>query len=75
MKHYTHDTKLIIAIKKQSNKGWISLLIYILAGVVACFSPWVSLILVFIPAVLWIVPDKNIEAAVNSMADENTDED
>ncbi len=64
MSHYTHTTKLIEALNKQQKKGMLSLAGYILTIIFAFFYPAVSLILMGAIAVLWIVPDKNIEKAL-----------
>lgn len=65
--HYNHDTQLTIALKKQKWKGLISFVIYLSAAGMAFIAEWVSLCLIFIPAVLWIIPDKNIEKAFNAL--------
>lgn len=64
MSHYTHTTTLIEALNKQQKKGMLSLAGYILTIIFAFFYPAVSLILMGAIAVLWIVPDKNIEKAL-----------
>ena len=71
MKHYTYTTKLIAALQKQKIKGLSSLGIYLLAAVAGAFYPLLSLVLIIIPAVMWIIPDRNIEAAVLEMNEEN----
>ncbi|MEI2760395.1 MAG: TMEM175 family protein [Bacteroidia bacterium] len=65
MSHHIYSTKLIEAVKKQKTKGMISFAIYILAGLMAFMQTWISMILIVIPAVLWVIPDKNIEAALS----------
>ncbi|HOZ82968.1 MAG TPA: TMEM175 family protein [Bacteroidia bacterium] len=62
---YTTTSKLIDAVKKQKTKGMISLGIYIAASVAALILPWLSVVLIIIPAILWVIPDKNIEAALS----------
>jgi hypothetical protein len=42
----------------------LSLLLYILTIISAFFYPVVSVILIVSTAVLWIIPDKNIENAL-----------
>jgi uncharacterized membrane protein len=64
MSHYTHSTKLIEALKKQKKKGMLSLVLYILTIISAFFYPVISVILIAATAVLWIIPDKNIENAL-----------
>ncbi len=64
MSHYTHSTALIEALKKQEKKGLVSLVLYILSIVFAFFYPMISAILIFAVAVMWVIPDKNIEKAL-----------
>lgn len=65
MAHHTHSTALIIALKGQEKKGMLSLFIYVLAVTAAFFYPVVSGVLILITAVIWIIPDKNIEKALH----------
>ena len=62
--HYTHSTKLTEALKKQKKKGMISLLIYFISIPCAFFYPVASAVLFVFVAVLWVIPDKNIERAL-----------
>jgi uncharacterized membrane protein len=62
--HYTHSTKLIEALKKTSMKGILSLLLYSAAVVFAFINPTISYVLIVVVAVLWVIPDKNIEKAM-----------
>ena len=64
MSHYSHSTKLIEALKKQEQKGLVSLTLYIIALATAFFYPIISTLLFVTVAVLWVVPDKNIEKAM-----------
>jgi uncharacterized membrane protein len=64
MAHFTHSTKLIEALKKQKKKGMISLVLYTASLVSAFFYPMLSAILIAAVAIMWIVPDKNIEEAM-----------
>ncbi len=64
MAHYTHDTKLTEALKKQEKKGMFSLVLYILSVIFAFFYPPVSGVLVVFVTIIWIIPDKNIEKAL-----------
>jgi uncharacterized membrane protein len=64
MAHHTHSTKLIEALKKQEKKGLISLVSYIAAIISSFYYPVVAAFLIAGVAVLWIVPDKNIEQAM-----------
>jgi len=64
MAHYTHSTKLIEALKKQEKKGLLSLILYIISLVSAFFYPVIAALAIVAVAVLWIIPDKNIENAM-----------
>lgn len=66
MRTWKHETKLAIALKKQEKKGLISLLIYIISIAFSLFIPTISMIAFFIVGLMWIVPDKNIEKALDS---------
>jgi uncharacterized membrane protein len=66
MKHYTHSTKLIDALKKQERKGMLSLLIYVICIPVAFVLPAISAFLIVSVAIMWIIPDPNIEAAIKN---------
>jgi uncharacterized membrane protein len=67
MSHYIQSTELIEALKKQEKKGMLSLMLYILCVVSAFFYPLISAILIVAVAVLWIIPDKNIEKALKGI--------
>ena len=64
MAHYTHSTKLIEALKKQEKKGLISTVLYIIALLSSLYYPWVAGLAIGTVAVLWLIPDKNIEKAL-----------
>jgi uncharacterized membrane protein len=64
MSHYTHSTKLIEALKKQEKKGILSTWMYALSIACAFFYPFLSAVLIVGVAVLWLIPDKNIERAL-----------
>ena len=55
--------KMKEAMDKQSRKGLISLAGYTLAFAMAFIQPVVSEILFVAVAIMWLVPDKNIERA------------
>ena len=63
--HYSHSSELITAMKKQQKKGMISLVLYVVSTVSAFYYPIVSGFFIVITAVIWIIPDKNIEAALD----------
>lgn len=64
LKTYTEDNKVKHAVQKSSVKGFISIGGYILTIIMAYFNPSVSGIILFIIAIVWLVPDKNIERAL-----------
>lgn len=64
MAHYTHSTKLTEALKKQEKKGMLSTVLYILTLFSSLYYPWIAGLLIAIVAVLWLIPDKNIEKAL-----------
>jgi uncharacterized membrane protein len=64
MAHHVHSTQLIEALKKQEKKGMLSLAVYIAALVASFFNVNISELLIVAVAVMWIIPDKNIEKAL-----------
>lgn len=62
--HYTHNPGLILALQKQKKKGLISMSLYTASVMSAFFSPLISAIFIIITAIIWIIPDKNIEKAM-----------
>jgi uncharacterized membrane protein len=56
-----HSTALIEALEKQKQKGYISLVLYIMAIPLAFVHPLIAAAIYVIVAILWIIPDKNIE--------------
>lgn len=64
MAHHTHSSKLIKALEKQGVKGLISLFCYTTAIGFAMYYPVISGFLIVFTSILWLVPDKNIEAAL-----------
>ncbi len=63
-KTYTEDSKIKNAVQRSSAKGFLSIAGYLLAIIIAFFNPAISGILLFIIAIMWLVPDKNIERAL-----------
>jgi uncharacterized membrane protein len=59
-----HD-KLTSALKKLSYKGIFSQIAYTVSIVLAFFFPIVSVVISFIVAVIWLIPDKGIEKAMD----------
>jgi len=64
MTHHTHSTSLIEALKKQKKKGLISSFMYVLAILLAFYLPLISAFLIVAVAIMWIIPDQNIEKAL-----------
>jgi uncharacterized membrane protein len=48
-------------------KGKISLLFYIGAILLALASPWISLALYTLVALIWLIPDRRIEHAIRQV--------
>lgn len=67
MTQVTNHTSLVEALKKQETKGMISLVLYIVSVVSGLFYPVISAILIGITAILWLIPDRNIEAALKEV--------
>ena len=63
-KHYPGDKTLKLALEKQSRKGIMSQIAYLVSVPVAFIYPLISALLFFAVAVMWIIPDKNIERAL-----------
>lgn len=64
--HYKFSAQLTEAFRKQKTKGYTSLMLYIIAALSASFIPLLSLTCIIIPPILWVIPDKNIEAALEA---------
>lgn len=62
---HVNDEKMNAAMQKQSRKGTISLLCYISAFALAFFQPALSQMLFVVVAVMWVIPDKNIERVLS----------
>jgi uncharacterized membrane protein len=58
------NTKLVLALQKQEVKGFVSVGFYIIAVIGALYYPLISAAAIGITAVLWLIPDRNIEAAL-----------
>ena len=50
-------------------KGWLSLVCYLAAIPLAFLSPWISIALNLAVAVMWLSPDRRIEAALGTHPD------
>ncbi|MFN0274327.1 MAG: TMEM175 family protein [Chitinophagales bacterium] len=58
---HEHSTALIEALEKQKQKGYISLTCYLAAIPAAFIHPLISAGIFVFVAILWVIPDKNIE--------------
>jgi uncharacterized membrane protein len=63
-KHNKFDSKLAVAMKKQEYKGYVSLVGYSLALPAAFYNSTISAVIFVAIAIMWLVPDKNIEKAL-----------
>ena len=59
-----HSVALAAAIKGQSRKGMISLFAYLAAVLAAFWEPKVTGALFLLVALMWMIPDRNIERAI-----------
>ena len=66
MKNHHFDDKMQAALRKVSQKGIVSLIAYSTSIAVAFFNPSISLFFFVVVAILWLIPDKNIERALDS---------
>jgi uncharacterized membrane protein len=64
MPHLEHSPNMKNALKKQEKKGYLSLALYSICVPCAFFLPIVSCLIIVITAILWVIPDKNIERAL-----------
>ncbi|MBK9226590.1 MAG: TMEM175 family protein [Ignavibacteria bacterium] len=58
-----HD-KIATALKKHRYKGIISMISYLISIAFAFIEPIVSVVIAFVIAVMWLIPDKHIELAL-----------
>ena len=58
------DSVLAAALGKDF-KGWLSIVIYIVAIAIALVASWVSFALYVLVAIMWLVPDRRIEKRLN----------
>ncbi|MFZ1469377.1 MAG: TMEM175 family protein [Paracoccaceae bacterium] len=64
IRHHGPDSKMARAIGRD-NKGKISLAIYVASILSALFvSNWLGFVLLFLPAALWLIPDRRMERAM-----------
>jgi len=63
-RHNSMNDSLKVAMKKQSRKGIISLVIYSIAVPAAFYNPLISATAYTCSAIMWLIPDRNIENAL-----------
>jgi uncharacterized membrane protein len=61
----SHHSRVHESLEKQSSKGTISLVIYVLAIPAAFIHPLLSTAMFVVVAFIWMIPDRNIEKALN----------
>jgi uncharacterized membrane protein len=59
-----HDSRLALALGSD-RKGKLSMVIYLLAAVLAFVRPWLAIALYVLVALMWLVPDRRIESVVH----------
>ena len=62
---HSHHSNLGESLEKQTGKGMLSLIIYVLAIPAAFFHPAISAGMFFLVAIIWLIPDRNIEKALS----------
>lgn len=63
-KHHHYSAEMKRAMRFQTQKGILSAVFYCIAIIVACTQPLISEMIIFIVALMWVIPDKNIEKAL-----------
>jgi uncharacterized membrane protein len=64
IRHHGHDSDLAEAVRGDT-KGKVSLVIYAASILVALFiNNWAGFVLLFVPAALWLIPDRRMEKAM-----------
>lgn len=64
MRSHTESTEMTEALEKQRRKGLLSMFCYLTSIPLAFVHPGLSGVLFLFIAILWLVPDKNIEKAL-----------
>ena len=62
--HELEDLEL--AFKMLNKKGMVSTISYIVAIPLSLVNPFIAFAIYIITAIMWLIPDKNIEKALNS---------
>ena len=60
-----YNRELMDVLEKQSKKGMLSCLLYTLAIGASYIQPWIAGIFIITVAVLWLMPDRNIEKKID----------
>ena len=63
--HLDHEDVLKL-LKHQADKGLLSAVSYLISFIVGFFYPMISVIIFIIIALIWIIPDRNIEKALDN---------
>jgi uncharacterized membrane protein len=58
--------KMHLAMKRQEKKGYVSMFIYLLGIPMAFVNPYISEGMFLLISVMWFIPDKNIEKAMEA---------
>ena len=61
---HSDDSPLLLPLKKQEQKGKISLVLYLSAIPISFYLPLISALLFVAVSILWWIPDKNIEKSL-----------
>ena len=64
MKNNAWSNQMQKAMKRQGKKGYISIAIYTSAIPLAFLNPYISEVLFLLVSVMWFMPDKNVEKAM-----------
>ncbi len=64
MPHLEHSPHLRDALYKQEKKGYLSLASYTISIPCAFYFPVISCLIIVFTAIIWVIPDKNIERAL-----------
>lgn len=62
--HLTERNKLMEAMLKTKKKAMLSVVVYLVSIPVAFYYPMVSFVLIAISAIVWVIPDKDVERAL-----------
>jgi TMEM175 potassium channel family protein len=68
---FPHNPKLLLALQKQSKKGMMSLTAYTLAIPAAYLHAAISAGLFILVAILWMIPDRNIEKSIKEHVEQD----